>query len=437
MEKKRGFHYGYIIVVAALIQYLISGGIIYGASGVFVKPVTTSMNISQGQFMLYMTFINGTQAVTATFLAPKLLEKFSYHKLDAVAVIFATLGLIMMGLSQNVVMFYVAGAFMGFGTCFLTALAAGMLIPRWFKMHQGTVIATVLLGSRFGGIVFNPIVSALINSAPLFGMSDSWRSSYVAVGLILLVIGLPIALLILKDYPEDKGLRPVWEEQANELAGKQAGAVVKVSGVDSKIATRSGAFILFVLMVITWALATTMNNYLAAYASGTEAAQTASFDLIGLIGSASMVGALIGGFLIGGVNDRFGGQAGGLLAGSCGALGLVILLVGKSSPVLILLGAALFGIYFAISGVQVNAMVSTLFGMRDYDKIYRAAYQFQPWLGAISASMWGFVYDINKSYTLAFEIAAVLCVLTAVLGVLSVAMSKKLKNQWVTEEIAE
>ncbi len=428
MEKKRGLHYGYVIVAAAMIQYLFSGGIIYGASGVFVAPVTESLNISQGQFMLYMTFINGAQAVTATLLAPKLLAKFSYHKLDAVAVIVASAGLALMGFAKNTFVFYIAGILMGFGTCFLTALAAGILIPRWFKQHQGTMIATVLLGSRFGGIVFNPVASALINSEPLFGMADSWRSTYVVVGLMLLVVGLVISLFILRDYPKDKGLRPVWDE-----VSVQAEEKVVVSGVDAKKARRSTAFVFLICTVVMWSLATTINNYLAAYASGTQAASTSSFDLVGLIGSFSMAGALAGGYILGGANDKFGGSAGCLIAGISGAAGLVILLLGHNSSVMILIGAFLFGIYFAISGVQLNAMVSTLFGMRQYDKIYQSAYQFQPWLGAVAASLWGFVYDINKSYTLPFIIAAVLCVLTSVFGLLSVGASKKLKGAWTTD----
>lgn len=428
MEKKRGLHYGYVIVAAEMILYLFCGGIIYGASGVFIAPVTESLNISQGQFMMYMTFINGALAVTATFFAPKLIGKFSYHKLNAVAVIAASSGLALMGFANKTFVFYIAGILMGFGSCFITGLAVGILIPRWFKQHQGVMIATVLLGSRFGGIVFNPIVSALINSQPLFGMTDSWRSTYVLAGLVLLVVGLVISLFILRDYPKDKGLRPVWDEVSVRTEGK-----AMVSGVDAKTAKKSLAFVFFVCAVIMWTLATTINTYLAAYASGTQAASTSSFDLVGIIGSFSMVGALVGGYILGGANDKFGGAAGCLIAGISGAAGLVILLLGQSSSVMILIGAFLFGIFYTIAGVQINAMVSTLFGMRDYDKIFQAANQFQPWLGAVAASLWGFVYDINKSYTLPFIIAAVLCVLTAVFGLMSVTASKKLKSAWTTE----
>lgn len=429
--KEKKLHYGYVIVVAAFIQYLISGGVIYGASGVFVVPVTTSMNISSGQFMLYMTFTNGAMAVAATLLAPKLLQKFRYTRIDAAAVISAGAGIILMGFSRNLIMFYIAGVLMGLGCCILTYLAAGTLIPRWFKMNQGSMIATVLIGTRLGGIVFNPIASKLINSPALFGLADSWRSTYLILGLILLIVGLPNALFILKDYPSDKGLRAVWEEKAAAMAG----TTVQVSGVDSKVAVKSGSFVFYVLMIITWNLATTMYNYLSAYTSGTQAVNTAGFDLSGLVGSLAMIGALVGGFIIGSSNDRFGGHVGGIVAGAFGAGGLVIMLLGANSPVMILMGSACFGVYYAISGVQMPAMVNTMYGNKDYDKIFQAGAKWGPWFGAVAASLWGFVYDFSNSYTLSFILAAILCVLTSVFGVVAVLISKKLKDKWVTEEV--
>ena len=142
-----------------------------------------------------------------------------------------------------------------------------------------------------------------------------------------------------------------------------------------------------------------------------------------------MAGAIIGGFLLGALNDRFGAHVGALVGGGIGAAGFILLLISGRAQLVMLAGAALYGIFYQINQVQMPAMVRCMYGEREYDSIFPVAAVFSPWVGAVSYTLWGYIYDFTQSYNAMLIIGLVLSSLTAVTGVLAVSSSKKLPRQ--------
>ena len=234
---------------------------------------------------------------------------------------------------------------------------------------------------------------------------------------------------MLRDDPTQKGLLPYGAGSGNNQSARRT-----VSGVSKADAVRSVSFIWYVIMVISFTLCGAIMTYLPALAANAPAASTSGFNLSGIIGSTGMFGAILGGFLIGAVNDRFGAQFGGLTAGALGCLGFILLLLGGSSAYLLLGGSVLYGIFYQINQVQMPAMVNAMYGEREYDKIFPAAAIFSPWVGAVSYSLWGFVFDMTGSYNIMLIIGMTLSVVTAAAGILAVSSGRKLKRETVSLE---
>lgn len=246
---------------------------------------------------------------------------------------------------------------------------------------------------------------------------------------MVLAVCLPVALFVLRDDPAQKGLLPYGAGSGNNQSARRT-----VSGVSKADAVRSVSFIWYVIMVISFTLCGAIMTYLPALAANAPAASTSGFNLSGIIGSTGMFGAILGGFLIGAVNDRFGAQFGGLTAGALGCLGFILLLLGGSSAYLLLGGSVLYGIFYQINQVQMPAMVNAMYGEREYDKIFPAAAIFSPWVGAVSYSLWGFVFDMTGSYNIMLIIGMTLSVVTAPAGILAVSSGRKLKRETVSLE---
>ncbi len=416
---KKTFHYGFLIVAAVFIDLFVCGGIFFGASGIFIVPVSTALGIGQGDFSMYLTIQSFTMAI-GVIIAPKILSKFSYRKINAAASVIAGGGFAIMGFAKNVVLLYVGGVLVGVGCVFLTYLITGTLLPRWFKQKLGTAIAIGTSGLGLGGIVFNPVISYFVNSEPLFGFGEAWRSAYVLLGGIVIAICLPLALFVIRDYPSDKGLLPYGSEAVEEKVGTKI-----VEGVSKSVAIKSMSFIWYGIMVIAFTLPGAIMTYLPAFASTVAPESNTS----AIIGSVGMIGAIIGGFIIGAANDKFGAQIGALVAGGCGILGFVVLMLGGGSSAMLLGGSALYGIFYQINQVQMPAMVSAMYGEREYDKIFPIGATISPWVGTVSYSLWGFLFDATHSYNVMLTAGLICGVITAVTGILAVSASKKLPRE--------
>lgn len=418
-------HYGYMIIAAVFIDLLVCGGIFFGASGIFIVPVSTALGIGQGDFSMYLTIQSFTMAI-GVMVAPKILAKFSYRMINAVATVVSGLGFVLMGFAQNVVFLYVGGVLVGTGCVFLTYLIAGVLLPRWFKKNQGTAMAVAMSGLGIGGIIFNPVISFFVNAEPMLGFSEAWRSAYVILGLLVIAVCLPVALFIIRDFPADKGILPYGEGEVVEATGTKI-----VEGVSKSVAAKSMSFVWYAIMVVAFTLPGAIMTYLPAFA--TSVAPESGISAI--IASVGNLGAIVGGFIIGWANDKFGAQIGSLVAGGIGTLGFVIMMLGGGSAFMLLAGSALYGIFYQLNSVQMPAMVGAMYGEREYDKIFPLGASISPWVGMVSYSLWGFLFDATQSYTIMLLAGLACSVITGVTGILAMSASKKLPRE--TAEIKQ
>ena len=66
-------------------------------------------------------------------------------------------------------------------------------------------MSIALGGIGIGGTFLSPLITTMITS---YG----WRTSYRMIGLLVLAVAAPIALLLIRTRPKDKGLSPYGNE---------------------------------------------------------------------------------------------------------------------------------------------------------------------------------------------------------------------------------
>ena len=137
--------------------------------------------------------------------------------------------------------------------------------------------------------------------------------------------------------------------------------------------------------------AATLNVFLPSYVQSVDfSLEEASF-----VASAAMVGVTIGKVGLGAINDR-NTLAGVIATVGLGIAGLLLLLSGHTHIVLSITGGFLFGWAYAGVSVQTPLLVRSVFGDRNYARIYSNVSMAIAVGGAVAAGGWGLLADATS-----------------------------------------
>lgn len=411
-HKTIGFHYGYVIVGCCFLIMFVIVGLVMSCAGIFYKPVSEELGIDVGKFGLYMSLNFLFSTLTLSF-AGKLLEKYSARIILTLcsAMIAATF----MAMSQfyAVWQFYVAGAVFGITLAFLLYLGFPTLLNRWFKTRMGVFIGICSAGSGIGGVLFNPLAGFLITE---YG----WRMIYLIFGVVIMVIVTPVLGLFLRDYPKDKGLKPYGEPILSDTVSTLPYETQSAeSGIEYAHAIKMPIFYGLVVFAFLMNATATLNVFVPTYMQEIQfSVEQASF-----VASAVMVGVTVGKILLGMINDR-STLYGILTTIGLGISGLILLLMGRAGITLSIIGGFLFGWAYAGVSVQTPMLVRSVFGNKNYARIYSNVSMAIAIGGAIAAGGWGLLADAT-SYSFIFIAGIVFLVLSGGVGLSALHIRRK------------
>lgn len=258
--------------------------------------------------------------------------------------------------------------------------------------------ALVLSCAGIGGVIFNPVGTALINSG-----AEGWRTAYLVFGVIVLVGTLPFTLLVVRNKPEDKGLLPYGANEAGSASDEKGGeaAAPATAGMSAPEAMRTPAFFALAAFCGVITLNQTIYQFLPSYAQSFSDTLPAVAAASGVVASAAMAGQAVGKVLLGAINDK-SVHLGVFLGIGAGAVGVTVMWLVPGVLPLLLAGAFLFGVVYAMTTVQTPLLVRTVFGSADYANIYSRVSMVGSLMGTVAAVFWGFVCDSAGGYPLMF-----------------------------------
>ena len=399
MEKKR-FHYAYAIVASCIAITCLPCALVLSCAGIFFTPVSEFFGVPKASFTLYFSVLNIMMMLTLP-LAGNHLSRLDARKVLSGATILAGVGLIGMSFGTSMPWFYVCGAVLGFGMAPLIYMAVPTLINNWCVKKVGFFVGLCMAFTGIGGVIFNPIGTAIIQSGP-----EGWRLAYRVFGLIVLIGTLPFTLFVVRSKPEDKGLLPYGADEVAESASRQAPAAV-VEGVPANVAMKTPAFFALAIFCGIITLNQTIYQFLASYATSFGDTIPAIAAASGVVASAAMAGQAIGKVLLGIINDK-SVKLGIVFGLACGVVGVLLMWFIPSPLAVLLVGAFLFGIVYAMTTVQTPLLVRSVFGSADYTNIYSRISMVGAIMSAFAAVFWSFVIDSPGGFPLMF-IGGIVC----------------------------
>ena len=405
-------NYAYAIVASCIAIMFFPCAIILTCFGIFITPVTQYFGVPKVSFSLVFSVICLTMMV-ALPITGRLLKKYSMRTILTIDTLLCGLAYGAMGLVQAVWQLYICGIVIGIGLPSLIFLAVPTLIGNWFSKRVGFFTGLCFAFTGIGGALFNPIGSTLIASG-----SDGWRMCYFIFAAIILVCTLPFTFFVVRDKPSDLGLLPMGSDEKNVEACTDTSIttntdtdVATSTSTDAKTVTESahaqsslddgisahkalrmpsffmiGAF--YALITLNQQISQFFPSYAATFSATAPEIAAAG----GLIAGAVMVGQAVGKVALGALNDtseRIACFVGVL----CGIVGLVLLWLKITALPIMLLGAALFGVVYAMTTVETPILVRAVFGNKDYTVIYSRIAIVSSLMSAIALVVWSLIVD--------------------------------------------
>jgi OFA family oxalate/formate antiporter-like MFS transporter len=392
----RIFH-GWFVVAAAFAITLVGFGCAYTFSA-FLDPLQKEFGASRGSVSLVFSLAGFLYFGLGVVSGP-LADRFGSRRLAVIGMILTGLGLAAAGMARSLIEVYAAyglGVGVGVGCAYVPAVGA---VQRWFVKRRGFASGLAVSGIGVGTLVMPPLATLLINTL-------GWRTAYLALGALAIVVGAGMALLIEND-PRDRGLNPDGEGAAPDAqAALPTGASVREAVTSRRFVTLYAACLICSFGVFVPFV------HLVPYALDHGVAQSSAVLLLGMVG----VGSTAGRFFLGGLADRMG-RAAALLAMFVG-MALTLAMWGFSAgfwPLAVF--AFAYGVFYGGWVAVLPAVVMDYFGGRNVSGIIGILYTSVAFGTLIGPSAAGFAFDVSHSYTL--PIVASVCANTIAAAIMA------------------
>jgi len=374
-------HYAWVVMAACCCVIFTGIGIFNNSAGVFFRPIADSFGVGIGAVSMGQT-IRSLASMSIMPFVPTLFARFGIKRTMAAAMIINCACLALYAAVGQLWQYYVIGAITGMCGPLLTNIPVPLIINNWFAKKTGTVLGVVLAFTGVGGAIMSPVASTIIEG-------HGWRTAYLVVAAVGFVVAVPAILFALKVSPEEKGLQPYGYDPEAAVAAPRP-----IGGERPRDFVHNPAF----FTVLVFSLLITLVSALYSHMPGVAADLGFDTTTGALTASVVMIGLIAGKLVIGSLSDKLGLENAIRMATIVGIGGTALLMLGRGSYVMLMAGAALLGVSTALPSIATPLLITHVFGKKNYTVASSYVSLSTSLAGAVSVSLYGFLYDFTDSY---------------------------------------
>lgn len=382
-----------------------------GAPGALMVPLHTEFGWSMSAMSLAVSLNLVLYGLVAPFAAA-MMDRFGLRRVVSTALTLVALGAagsVFMTASWQLLVFW--GVLIGGGTGSMALVLAATIAERWFTTRRGLVMGVLTAGQATGQLAILPPVAAMAEGI-------GWRPASLVIGAVALAV-IPLAAWVLRDYPADRGVLPYGADPATYVApGPARGGALRRAVEGLVFASKHPAF--WALAIAFAVCGATTNGLIgihfipSAHDHGMPAATAAG--LLAVVGVFDILGTVASGWL----TDRFDPRKLLAIYYSFRGVSLLLLpwLLSDRVHVSMIVFIVIYGLDWVATVPPTAALCRSIFGARStivFGWVF-AAHQIG---AAVAAFGGGVVRDLLGEYTYAWWGGAAICVIAAVLSLLT------------------
>ena len=375
-------YYGWWIVLASfMVAFYVAGTIFYGFTA-FIEPLANEFGWSYTEISFAASLRGLEMGVLAPFVGI-LVDRLGSRKLMLSGVIALGFGIILLGLTQSLVMFYSAWFLIAFGAGGCTSVVTMTAVANWFDKNVGKAMGLTASGFGASGLII-PVIVWMIAA---FG----WRTASIILGIGMWVIGVPAAF-VMRNKPEDDDDAPndTNSDKGKHLSQRQT----QVSRFRYKEILKEKSFLYVNLAeMIRLVVLVAVVTHIMPYLSTMEMSRMSS----GLMAAGIPLLSITGRFGFGWLGDLFEKKYIMAICYSLMGLGMLALCHVKFTGMIYIF---LFFFPNGFGGIAVlrGALLREYYGRFNFGKLLGIMMGFGACGGIIGPTIAGWVFDRMESY---------------------------------------
>lgn len=403
-------HPAWWVALVAFLALLGAAGF-RGAPGALMVPLHDEFGWSTSIMSLAISINLILYGLVAPFAAA-LMDRFGMRQIGCSALILVALGAAgstAMTASWQLLLFW--GLLIGAGTGAMALVFAASIANRWFVARRGLVTGVLTAGAATGQLIILPPVAALAENI-------GWRPASLVIAATALAVA-PAVWLVIRDYPDDRGVLPYGADPSYEPAPRPHGGALRRALTGLADAARTRAF--WALAVAFAICGATTNGLIGIHfipsAHDHGMSTTTAAGLVAAVGVFDIIGTIASGWL----TDKFDPRILLVAYYTFRGVGLLLLpwLLSDHVHPSMLLFIVVYGLDWVATVPPTVALCRTLFG--DNGTIVFGWVFASHQIGAAAAAFGaGVVRDTFGTYTYAWWAGAALCVVAAALSIVAV-----------------
>jgi MFS family permease len=387
--------YGWWVVGSLATIMFLSAGLGFYALGVFVTPFEEEFGWSRGQVSLGIALATTTSGLLGP-LVGLAVDRFGARRVLAVGAAGMGTCFALLGFTWTLIYLYLMFVTMAVWRAGMMLVPVSHVVANWFERKRGLAMGITTTGIGFGGLVMAPLSKVLISSV-------GWRSTFFALGLLVIAVGLPLALLVTREHPAERGLLPDGASAEDPPLPRPVGPAPRPAAAEAwptAEAIRTSTFFLATAAIsLGFASVGAVLLHTSPFMEDRGIAPEMAGLILGFVSGMGVLGKVGSGYLSDRVSPRLVLMSVFLME----AVGLTALISTEST-----LGLAAFVLIFGYSMGGVVALqplvVVYYFGLASLATIVGAMTAFSALFSALGPIFAGYMHDWLGNYTLAYSI---------------------------------
>lgn len=362
---------------------LVFGTSMISAFGLLVPSGTEHFEVSVSAYLIHYTLLAGMSALMFGFLG-KYSQKYGIRRFVIIGGIWATICILAMSSTTNVLVFYGFSVLHGIGWAGCTLIAATIVVNGWHvHKRRGTILGLVMACMGLGGLLWGLTLPAIVAG---HGWTGGMRTLAMAAFIFLVLPG----IFLIRNPP-----RTTATPQAT------------VQGESPVLSLRATGFLAPVALLMVGAFALALDGGvvqvlpLLFQSGGVDAVKA------GILLSCLAICGIVSKPVLGIIYDKLGLLGASVITGLAFILGFpwLTLATGFTSYLLII---PLISLALTTFTVMVPLVISDAVGPQRFSVVYGRV-MMVCYLGlAVATPLWGLSFDLTGSFDPALISAAVL-----------------------------